>query len=55
MNNKEHKVYLKEFKEFSSKITQSKEEAKNFLVRSGIHTKAGKLSKPYRTKSAFQK
>lgn len=55
MNTKEHKAYLKEFKAFSNKITQSKEEAQNFLVRSGINTKSGKLSKPYRTASAHQK
>jgi len=55
MNNKEHKAYLKEFKEFSHEITQSKEKAKSFLVRSGINTKSGKLSKPYRTASAHQK
>jgi hypothetical protein len=52
MNNKEHKAYLKEFKEFSNKITSSKEEAKSFLIRSGINTKSGKLSKAYRAVSA---
>ncbi len=52
MNNKEHKAYLKEFKAFSHKIANSKEEAKSFLIRSGINNKAGKLSKPYRTVSA---
>lgn len=52
MNDKEHKAYLKEFKEFSSKITKSKKEAQSFLIRSGINTRSGRLSKPYRAVSA---
>ncbi len=52
MNDKEHKAYLKDFKAFSSRITKSKEEAKSFLIRSGINTKSGKLSKHYRAVSS---
>ncbi len=49
MNSKEHKEYLIAFKEYAQKITSSKKEAKDFLVRSGIHDRRGKLSKEYAT------
>lgn len=50
MDNKEHKEYQIAFDRFAKKITASKEEAENFLIRSGIHDKQGKLSKVYEIK-----
>lgn len=47
MNNKEHKEYLEAFKRYAKKITASKKGAGDFLVRTGIHNKNGKLSKAY--------
>lgn len=47
MNKKEHKEYLEAFKKYSDKIVSSKKSAMEFLVRAGIHTSNGKLSKAY--------
>lgn len=47
MNTQEHKQYLSEFKAYSKEIIASREGAQKFLIRSGIHTKAGKLAKAY--------
>ena len=47
MNTQEHKQYLSEFKAFSKEITASREEALQFLMREGIYTKLGKLTKAY--------
>ena len=47
MNTKEHKQYLKEFKAYSKEITSTQESAQKFLVRSGINTPKGKLTKAY--------
>lgn len=47
MNTQEHKQYLSEFKAYSKEINASREVAQKFLIRSGIHTKAGKLAKEY--------
>jgi hypothetical protein len=49
MNTKEHKQYLNEFKAYSREITSSQEKARNFLIRTGINTPDGKLSKAYST------
>jgi len=48
MNSKEHKEYLKDFEEFSKKITSSMENAEGFLQRAGILTPTGRLKKAYR-------
>jgi len=47
MNKKEIKELLKSFKEYSEKVIASKKESKKFLVKTGIHTKEGKLTKQY--------
>jgi len=47
MNPQEHKQLLNEFKAFSKEINASREEALQFLMRAGIYTKLGKLTKPY--------
>ena len=50
MNTKEHKKYLNEFKAYSKEITSSQENARNFLIRTGINKPGGKLSKAYSSK-----
>jgi hypothetical protein len=47
MNTKEHKQYLREFKAYGREILSSRDKAQQFLVRSGINSKSGKLSKNY--------
>ena len=47
MNTRESRKYLKEFKAYSREVTATKEDAKSFLIRAGINTKTGKLSKRY--------
>lgn len=47
MNTKDHKEYLKEFKTYSKEITASKETTQDFLVRTGINTPTGRLTKAY--------
>ena len=48
MNDKEKKEYLKELKKFSKELISSKEKSRKFLIDAGIHTKTGRLTKPYR-------
>jgi len=47
MDIREHKAYQKEFEAYSKEITASKEAAEGFLIRSGIHTPTGRLTKAY--------
>ena len=47
MNTQEHRQLLSEFKAYSKEIIASREGAQQFFIRSGIHTKAGKLAKAY--------
>ena len=47
MNTEEHKKYLQEFKAYGCEILSSREKAQDFLVRTGINTKSGKLTKAY--------
>ena len=54
MDTKEHAQYLNEFKAYSKEIISSKEKAQQFLIRSGINTKSGKLSKAYTSLSPTQ-
>lgn len=49
MNKREHKEYLEAFKKYSKKISSSKKQAEEFLIRSGIHNRNGELSKAYIT------
>ena len=47
MNTQEHSLLLSEFKAYSKEIIASREEALQLLIRSGIYTKLGKLTKAY--------
>ena len=47
MSSKEHKELLEAFKKYTKKMISSKQESQDFLLRSGIHNKKGKLSKNY--------
>jgi hypothetical protein len=47
MDTKEHIIYLKEFKKFAKEINKTKESSKDFLIRAGILTRDGKLTKHY--------
>ncbi len=47
MNNKEHKELLEAFKKYTNKLLSSKKESEDFLIRSGIYSQKGKLSKNY--------
>jgi hypothetical protein len=47
MNTKEHKEYLNEFKAYGRDIISSREKAQDFLIRTGINTKTGELTKAY--------
>jgi hypothetical protein len=49
MNDKEKKEYLKELKRFSKELLSSREKSRQFLIDAGIHTKTGRLTKPYRS------
>ena len=47
MDKKEHTEYLKEFKAYSKEVTSTKEASQKFLIRTGINTPKGRLSKAY--------
>lgn len=47
MDPKEHAIYRKEFRAYSKEILASKRETMAFLVRAGINTPAGRLTKAY--------
>ncbi len=47
MDIKEHKAYQKEFRAYSKEVTATKHSAKKFLVRAGINTPTGRLTKAY--------
>ena len=47
MDKREHTAYLKEFMAYSKEVTSSKDSTKKFLVRTGINTPTGKLTKAY--------
>lgn len=53
MNSREHKIYLKEFKAFSKSVVSSEKSVKAFLVRAGIHTPTGRLTKAYSSPASF--
>ncbi len=50
MDTKEHKAYLASFKKYSKKLSASKQEAEDFLVRSGIYNSQRALDKAYVSK-----
>ncbi len=47
MNHKEHKEYLKEFKEYTKQIVATEDDSKQFLIRVGISNSEGELSDCY--------
>ncbi len=47
MNTNEHEQYLSEFKSYLLDVVSTHKKAQDFLIRSGINTKSGKLSKQY--------
>jgi len=47
MNHKEHKEYLKDFKDYSKEILETKESSQEFLIRIGVNTPTGKLTRAY--------
>jgi len=47
MDNNKAGSYLKEFKAFSKKITSTEKSTREFLVRAGINTPTGKLTRNY--------
>ena len=47
MNTNEHEQYLIEFKTYLREVVSTRKKAQDFLIRSGINTKSGKLSKQY--------
>ncbi len=52
MNIREHKAYQKEFKAYSREITATKDSTKKFLIRSGINTPTGRLTKTYSSRNS---
>ena len=52
MDKREQNAYLKEFKAYSKEITSSKDSSKEFLIRTGINTPTGRLTKAYSTRLA---
>jgi len=47
MNTVEQKKYIKDFKAYSKKVNANKSTSGEFLVRAGINTPKGKLTKKY--------
>tara|TARA_B100002049_G_C15733848_1_gene231591 strand:+ start:112 stop:261 length:150 start_codon:yes stop_codon:yes gene_type:complete len=47
MNKEEQKELLEAFKKYAKKITSSKKDSEEFLIRTGIHNQNGKLTKQY--------
>lgn len=47
MNTEEHKIYLKEFSAMAEKILSSQKDTTDFLVKVGINTPTGRLTKAY--------
>lgn len=47
MDKREHSSYLKEFIAYSKEVTSTKDSTKEFLIRTGINTPTGRLTKAY--------
>jgi hypothetical protein len=52
MDIREHKAYQQEFKAYSKEITATKDSTKKFLVRLGINTPTGRLTKTYSSRNS---
>jgi len=48
MTKKDVKKSVEDMKEFTKKVASSKKKAREFLVKAGISTCTGKLTKPYK-------
>ena len=48
MTDKERQNLLTYMEEFKKKVKDNKELARDFLIRTGIYTKNGRLAKPYK-------
>ncbi|SEK41747.1 hypothetical protein [Parapedobacter koreensis] len=48
MTDKEVDRLIKEMKAYTKELFKDKEKSKDFLVRAGIFTKKGNLTKPYK-------
>jgi hypothetical protein len=48
MTIKETKIYIKNMKEYTKRISSSKKESQKFLDKTGIYSKNGKLSNNYK-------
>ena len=48
MNDEEREEFIKMSQEYTEKLSKDKKLARDFLIRAGIYTKSGRLSKNYR-------
>ena len=48
MNDEEREAFIKMLHEYTEKLSKDKQLARDFLIRAGIYTKSGRLSKHYR-------
>jgi hypothetical protein len=48
MSEKERREFSEAIKKYTQKLSKSKKESKDFLVRTGIITKKGNFREPYR-------
>jgi len=48
MNDEEREAFIKMSQEYTEKLSKDKKLARDFLIRAGIYTKSGRLSKHYR-------
>lgn len=48
MSDKERKEFSVEIKKYTEKLSKSKKESKEFLVRTGIITEKGNFREPYK-------
>ena len=48
MNDQEREDFIKMIREHREKVSKDKKLARDFLIRAGIYTKSGQLSKHYR-------
>ena len=49
MNDEEREEFIKMIREHREKMSKDKKYAKDFLIRAGIYTKSGRLSKHYKS------
>jgi len=54
MSTKELNAYLLEMRAYAKKISSDKKASEEFLQRTGVYTKKGKLSKNYRSIKGYR-